>query len=134
MTNVNDRYGHPVGDAVIRGAANLLRTATREGDTVARVGGDEFLVLLPAIDAEGAARVARRIRDNVRRWRATEYGLTPQLSIGWSVSSDDGPAGTIARADRRMYALKRGRARRTSCRWPAVRLMVDPRAVDRRRS
>ncbi len=107
---VNDRYGHPIGDAVLRGAANLLRTATRAGDTVARVGGDEFLVLLPSIDADGAARIARRIRRHVREWRVTEFALTPKLSIGWSVSTGDGSAATIVRADRRMYALKRRRA------------------------
>ena len=131
---VNDRFGHPIGDAVIRGAANLLRTATRDGDTVARVGGDEFLVLLPATDAEGAAHVARRIRRSVRRWRVTEYRLTPQLSIGWSISNGDGSAGAILRADQRMYAVKRRRARTTSNGVTATSRPAARQGVDRRRS
>lgn len=108
---VNDRYGHAIGDALIRGAANLLQTVTREGDTVARVGGDEFLLLLPGADSTGAERIAARIRRNVRRWRVSEFGLAPELSVGWAVSSEDGAADVVSRADQRMYAHKRRRAR-----------------------
>ena len=106
---VNDRYGHALGDAVIRGAANLLRTVTREGDTVARLGGDEFLVLLPSTDAKGAAKVARRIQRNASHWRVTEHGLAPQLSVGWAVTSGADPSAAILQADHDMYAMKRRR-------------------------
>jgi diguanylate cyclase (GGDEF)-like protein len=108
---VNDRYGHPAGDAVLRAAANLLRAATRDDDTVARVGGDEFLVMLRATDAAGARRIVRRVRNGVRRLRVTEHGLTPGLSVGWSISGNDGLAAAIERADRRMYAARRRRTR-----------------------
>jgi diguanylate cyclase (GGDEF)-like protein len=107
---VNDRYGHAIGDALIRGAANLLRTVTRDGDTVARIGGDEFLLLLPGTDSTGAKRIAARIRRNVRRWRVSEFGLAPELSVGWAVSSEDGAEDAVSRADQRMYAHKRRRA------------------------
>jgi diguanylate cyclase (GGDEF)-like protein len=59
---VNDRYGHETGDALLQVAAKRLRAATREGDTVARVGGDEFSALLArAASPEDAAIVARRM-------------------------------------------------------------------------
>ncbi|MFI5254415.1 MAG: GGDEF domain-containing protein [Candidatus Limnocylindrales bacterium] len=108
---VNDRFGHPVGDALIKAAANLLRSATRDGDLVARVGGDEFQVLLPQAGEAGALRVVGRIRRNSRRWLVTEHGLTPRLSVGWSVARAEGVADALDRADRRMYAAKRRRAR-----------------------
>lgn len=68
---INDRYGHPFGDEVIRHAANLLRGNTRSSDSVARLGGEEFLLLLP----DTAEQQARSLAENsanaskVPRWR-----------------------------------------------------------------
>ena len=59
---VNDRYGHPTGDIVLRDFAETLRETVREIDTAARWGGEEFAVILPGTDLEGAAQVAERIR------------------------------------------------------------------------
>ena len=59
---VNDRFGHPTGDVVLRDLADTLRENVREIDTAARWGGEEFAVILPGTDLEGAAQVAERIR------------------------------------------------------------------------
>jgi diguanylate cyclase (GGDEF)-like protein len=59
---VNDRHGHPTGDIVLREFAETLRETVREIDTAARWGGEEFAVILPGTDLEGAAHVAERIR------------------------------------------------------------------------
>ncbi len=59
---VNDRFGHPTGDVVLRDLAETLRENVREIDTAARWGGEEFAVILPGTDLEGAAQVAERIR------------------------------------------------------------------------
>lgn len=59
---INDRYGHPLGDEVIRHAANLLRNHTRTGDSVARLGGEEFLLLLPDTGQAQARTIAEKIR------------------------------------------------------------------------
>ena len=109
----------------------MLRTATRAGDTVARVGGDEFLVLLPDANAAAAQRIAARVRRSLRRWRETEYGLAPQLSIGWASADDDGVSGATRRADQRMYALKRRRAHTKTNRPVALMPGKGRRSMDR---
>ncbi len=113
---VNDRFGHPAGDAVLRHFAAILRAAFRDVDVVARVGGDEFAVLLPSTDLAGAAAVAERVRLLVEAGPATIDGD----SIGYTVSAgvaviDDGGGGLeglMKRAGQALYAAKaRGRNR-----------------------
>lgn len=64
---INDRYGHPAGDQILRDVGALLRTCSRQTDTSARYAGDEFLLVLPDTDLEGAARVAKRIQERLMR-------------------------------------------------------------------
>jgi diguanylate cyclase (GGDEF)-like protein len=111
LKRINDGYGHAAGDAVIRGAANVLLECVRDGDFVTRVGGDEFLVLLPGSDVAGARRVARRISNNLRKWRVTEHGLVPAVSVGWATCPDGDVAAAVAAADRVMYRAKRRHAK-----------------------
>jgi diguanylate cyclase len=59
---INDRFGHPIGDEVLCGVAAILRQCSRATDTVARYGGDEFMLILPETDIDGAEDVAHRIR------------------------------------------------------------------------
>ena len=59
---VNDTYGHPVGDQVLRGLTDICRITLREIDVVGRVGGEEFLIMLPETDADEAFQVAERLR------------------------------------------------------------------------
>jgi diguanylate cyclase len=110
---VNDRFGHAAGDAVIRGAANLLASTVRREDMTARIGGDEFIVLLRDVDERTARSIQARIRRAERAWRVTEYGLTPRISIG-RARVEGGDVDAAQRlADARMYANKRRRARAT---------------------
>lgn len=111
LKDANDRYGHGAGDALLRATAKLLSSSVRDSDLVARIGGDEFAVLLRDADGRAAARVRARIRRAERVWRVTEHGLSPRLSIGVArVIANDVEAARHA-ADRRMYANKRRRAR-----------------------
>ena len=103
---INDHYGHGAGDAVIRGAADMLLSTLRASDVLCRVGGDEFLALCPDVDANAAREIVRRVERAMASWRLTEHGLMPRLSLGWAVFDGDWPA-TVRAADRRMYAVKR---------------------------
>lgn len=116
---VNDSFGHAAGDAVLTAVGQLLRSVTRAGDTAARIGGDEFLLLLPACpDLPALTVVARRLLSRLRR--PIDYeGQACQIggSIGMVLSSDypaPDPDRMIADADAALYVSKRaGRGRWT---------------------
>jgi len=108
---VNDIRGHETGNAVLRAIARRLESVVRETDTVARVGGDEFVVLsLGTGEDEEAAALAGRLRLALRRPYRVDGGLVElDASIGWALFPQDGvtPADLLARADGQMYATKR---------------------------
>jgi diguanylate cyclase (GGDEF)-like protein/PAS domain S-box-containing protein len=109
---VNDALGHAAGDALLQEVAQRLRTCLRASDTVARIGGDEFTVLLPAIDGQaGAVHVARKILQTVAVTVMIEgKPLTVTPSIGISLYPDHGQDAEtlIIQADQAMYAAKQG--------------------------
>jgi diguanylate cyclase (GGDEF)-like protein len=105
--DVNDGVGHHEGDRVLRATADLLRQALRAGDVVARIGGDEFVVLLPETDAHGAAPLIERLRLALHIALSTER-YTISASIG-AVSFAEPPANieaAVRKADEVMYAAK----------------------------
>ncbi|MDP2000103.1 MAG: EAL domain-containing protein [Rhodoferax sp.] len=107
--NINDSLGHRVGDQVLVGLATRLKSAVREQDTVARLGGDEFIVLLPDTDAEGAARVAKKLlQTTLRPFQIEQNELTVTPSIGIALYPQDGTdLDTLSRsADAAMYHAK----------------------------
>jgi diguanylate cyclase (GGDEF)-like protein len=79
---VNDTYGHPVGDAVLRSVADVARQHTRKSDVVARVGGDEFALLLGSNTLAGATTCAEGLR---RRLRVANLELPRDLSVTVSI-------------------------------------------------
>lgn len=106
---VNDRFGHAAGDAVLRNVAAQVNNALRRFDAAARVGGDEFVVLLPATDLRGARQVARRLHKSIRSTPAFFHGrpITTSVSIGvaqWNRQWDAGRL--IETADVAMYSAK----------------------------
>ena len=110
---INDRYGHHAGDEVLRQFARILSRDMREVDTAARFGGDEFAIILPDTDADGARFVATRIRESVRqvRFQLPEAGDAPlslHLSIGVGIcpQHDTAPDGLIRSADLALYKAK----------------------------
>lgn len=112
--DVNDVRGHSAGDAVLRSLARRFEGIVRASDTVARVGGDEFVVLsLGTGDDEQAAVLVGRLRHALRRPFHVE-GTTVEIdgSVGWALFPSDGATADqlIARADSQMYATKRDTA------------------------
>jgi len=110
---VNDDHGHPAGDAVLCDVARMLRPGLRDGDVLARYGGDEFCVLLPNTDAEAARGVAERLRLHVAdRGYGPEGTARIRLSAGLAtsenLSEDEGHVTEqlLRMADRALYASK----------------------------
>ncbi|POA28567.1 MULTISPECIES: GGDEF domain-containing protein [unclassified Pseudomonas] len=108
---VNDTYGHGVGDMLLQAVANRLQGCVRESDTVARIGGDEFVVLLDSIQAaEDAARVAIKIRQVLGQpMRLDSHTLNILPSIGIALYPEHGSEEKqlFKHADEAMYAVKR---------------------------
>lgn len=106
----NDRFGHQIGDAVLKCVAHHLRTAVRDLDAVGRIGGEEFLVALPDTAAAGGLTVAERLRQSVESARedALPAGETITISAGvaqWAGEGDSLDA-LVARADAALYQAK----------------------------
>jgi diguanylate cyclase len=104
---VNDRYGHLVGDEVLRGVAKVLRDTLRQSDAAGRFGGEEFGVLLPDTPVAGALAIAERIRERVAAAALVPGGTACTISIG--IAPADGARSHldwIDRADRALYAAK----------------------------
>ena len=106
---VNDRYGHPTGDEALRAVAAIVRDTLRLHDVAGRYGGEEFGIVLPGIDAEGAGSIAERIRKRIESSVVEPVrGVRVTVSIGFAaLAPEDHDHGAwIARADRALYAAK----------------------------
>lgn len=100
---INDQFGHPAGDRLLQEFAVALRSSAREGDFCARVGGEEFAVVLPGADAAIAAMVAERVREH-----GAAAGLATTCSAGIAAWPVDGTTGSelLRAADRALYMAK----------------------------
>jgi diguanylate cyclase (GGDEF)-like protein len=108
---INDAHGHPAGDAAIRHVADAIRRGGRETDMAARLGGEEFALLLPGTDAVGAVKAAERIRKALASSSIPNVG-TVTVSMGVATAPEDAAAeeDLVRVADARLYAAKaRGR-------------------------
>jgi diguanylate cyclase (GGDEF)-like protein len=106
----NDQYGHECGDLVLKEVANLMSEHTRNIDHVARWGGEEFLLLLPGTDLEGAKDTAERIRRRIELHPLDHKGqeLSVTVTLGATVSWEgEAIKGCISRADAALYKGKR---------------------------
>ncbi len=109
---VNDTYGHPVGDAVLRKVASTIAEQARQVDIIARYGGEEFVVVLPNTSREGASAVAERAREAVGEQLVDFDGVrvTVTISVGVATSADVGvehERDLVKRADAALYRAKR---------------------------
>jgi diguanylate cyclase (GGDEF)-like protein len=109
--DVNDRFGHPSGDAVLRELAQLLQETVRDVDLAGRWGGEEFLIILPGTDLAGGAQVAERIRVALAgRIVLSSDGTPIPVTASFGVAASP-PASTAAElfsaADRALYEAKR---------------------------
>lgn len=110
---INDTYGHPVGDEILKGLVEELMTNARDSDVVARYGGEEFAIIFPDTPAQSAADAANRLREIVARrvfpLQQVDRTLHITVSIGVAVYPRDGmtSADLISRADTALYLAKK---------------------------
>jgi diguanylate cyclase (GGDEF)-like protein len=110
---VNDEYGHDIGDVVLQSLAKILLDVTRDGDVVARTGGEEFIVIMPKVEAKRAYQLAERLR-----MRVSESFIDPVGCINVSIGISGWPLEQLSLeevfklADQALYkAKKTGRNR-----------------------
>ncbi len=123
--NVNDNYGHPIGDKVLSGAAGICRGVLRDADVFGRVGGEEFAALLPGTDIEEAALVAERIRSEIEESSyVVDNGdllkVTISIGIAQREIEDDSFATLLKRADKWLYFAKTSGRNRVEYEKPAL--------------
>ena len=130
---VNDTYGHPVGDEVLRRVAGILNASARKIDIVARYGGEEFAIVLEATDRAGARQLAERIRVDVSQqlFQSPKGSFKCTLSLGVASYPDDAAAKDviIARADQSLYAAKHGGRNQTMCATDLDKAKATPKPV-----
>ena len=111
---VNDNFGHKQGDKYIKAAAELLKNSSRDEDIVARIGGDEFAIILPETGNEAATNIFKRIKNNIKEYNE-QNDLVKKLrfSLGYAIKSrkEQSLDNTFKKADKMMYNNK-DRARR----------------------
>jgi diguanylate cyclase (GGDEF)-like protein len=104
----NDTYGHVAGDQVIRDLSELLAESVREADVVGRYGGEEFGLLLPDTNLEGAMQFAERLRISVQTLVVKPYDIGIAISLGVAETQSDVQSyrQLIERADKALYLAK----------------------------
>lgn len=109
---INDTYGHGVGDQVLLGLAKILTSCTRQADTLARTGGEEFMLLMPMTDPAGGLRQAQRLCDAVANAEIlTDEGalrITISVGVASAVPGEPSDDRLISRADAALYRAKEG--------------------------
>jgi diguanylate cyclase (GGDEF)-like protein len=109
---INDSYGHAIGDRVLVDVAEMIAKALRASDHVARFGGEEFVVLLPATNLDRALHITERIQTALRTPRPDIPPYTVSIGVACQNSADESLDSILIRADRALYAAKeKGRDR-----------------------
>ena len=109
---INDQFGHPAGDLVLIEVAKQLKASIRETDILARIGGEEFSILLPETSAKSALLLAERIREEQRKLRIIgdwpgEIKLSVSIGVSSFLASDNAFDALFSRADKALYQAKK---------------------------
>ena len=107
---INDQFGHPVGDALLKHVSRQLQMQLRESDLLARIGGEEFAILLPGTEADQALELMRRLQGQIRAYplelHDTLLPITFSVGITGLQPQDQDPSDLLKRVDRMLYRAK----------------------------
>jgi diguanylate cyclase (GGDEF)-like protein len=109
---INDSFGHPAGDVMLRAVSRLLTSLARQGDTVARWGGEEFVVVLPETDPVGAQRFAERLRRTIEAHSVGDMQTSTSCGVA-SMLPEDTVEDLLGAADQALYLAKTNGRNRT---------------------
>jgi diguanylate cyclase (GGDEF)-like protein len=109
---INDSFGHAAGDTMLRAVSRLLTSLARQGDTVARWGGEEFVVVLPETDLPGGRRFAERLRRTIEAHPVGDMRTTASCGVATMLPEDDADA-LLRAADQGLYRAKSNGRNRT---------------------
>jgi diguanylate cyclase (GGDEF)-like protein len=110
--DINDSFGHAAGDVMLRAVSRLLTSLARQGDTVARWGGEEFVVVLPETDLAGAQRFAERLRRTIEAHSVGDMHTSASCGVA-TMLSEDSVEELLGAADRALYQAKANGRNRT---------------------
>jgi diguanylate cyclase (GGDEF)-like protein len=135
---INDTFGHATGDAVLRLVAVLLARSLRSGDTLARIGGEEFAILLPDTRVEDAFAIAEQLRSRLTDLQMPVLDgatITASFGVAASQAEDKDIEAAMHRADMALYDAKRGGRNRVACKsvdavsaYPQLPVDIFPKA------
>ncbi|QDU43494.1 putative diguanylate cyclase YcdT [Symmachiella dynata] len=104
---VNDQFGHPQGDALLKDVADCIRSSIRRGDVAARMGGDEFAILCPGMDESLARQIAERVKGDLdRKMQSGNWPVTFSIGVATFPIAPPSVADLIRESDNLMYAVK----------------------------
>jgi diguanylate cyclase (GGDEF)-like protein len=109
---INDSFGHAAGDVMLRAVSRLLTSLARQGDTVARWGGEEFVVVLPETDLAGARRFAERLRRTIEAHAVGDMKTSASCGVA-TMLPDDSVEALLSAADQALYLAKSNGRNRT---------------------
>lgn len=119
---INDRHGHDSGDIVLQAVATIVQQTCRPHETAARMGGEEFSLILPDCDAQEAVTIAERLRRNIEATPILlptgTVNVTASLGVAQIEPTDESPAQATKRADMALYQSKQGGRNRTTLMKP----------------
>jgi len=126
--SINDRFGHDAGDLVLRSVGEYLRTSLRIGDEPVRIGGEEFLILLPDTDAEEALNVAENIRGGIAAMSVpgVDADLAASLGAGCWAGAGETTGELLVRVDQALYRAKNQGRNRALAALPPGRAALQP--------